>query len=247
MKVSGTITLFLAVLISGMAQADCEGIAIRMHITQADHFSSSGSRITEAAGILQQNLFYVNTGVRVDAFDTPDEIFRTPEDRASFFKAANSYLNPAQKARIEDFRREEVVTIGVGGCMDHEKGIKNFAIEHLNISEINSEGFEAPFMSATDDLSFESEQYSYLLSEHFDDEILEFSVAYLVNADAKLLMLDSSMWCGTLGCNAVMLDSFDNIMWEGHLAEAIVVPTRNGADVHLYNGRAERTEISLGQ
>ncbi|WFE77041.1 hypothetical protein [Roseinatronobacter sp. S2] len=249
MKFIGIVTLLAAGSVCGMAQAECADIVLRMHITKADHFNSAGTRITDAAGILQQNLYHVNSAHQIDALDATDPYFQSRTARTAFAKAARSHLSQTQSARIQDITRENVITIGVNGCIDFDTRLADYRISHITFSDITDQGYTAPFMPAADDASMWSAQNPELLGTHFHKTISarDFRIAYLVNPEAKLMMLDTEFFCGTLGCSAVLLDAQDNLVWEGEMVEqgVSVMVAADGNIINIYNADNQLSQISM--
>ncbi|MFN4100369.1 MAG: hypothetical protein ACK4GT_11390, partial [Pararhodobacter sp.] len=110
-------------------------------------------------------------------------------------------------------------------------------------------GYSAPFIAATDDGSMWAPQNPELLSDHFHAPVKaeDFRIAYLANPEARLMMLNSEFFCGTLGCSAVLLDARDKLVWEGEMVEgrASVVVAANGNIINIYNARNELSQISM--
>ncbi|MFN3662262.1 hypothetical protein [Yoonia sp.] len=249
MKIIGTITLLAAGCACGMAQAECADFVLRAHITEPDHFSSTGTRITEAGGILQQNVYNVNSGRHIDSFDSAGPNLQSHDARAAFSEAARSHLNQAQKALIEDISQENVITIGVNGCVNFESRSAAYTITHLNFSEVTGKAYAAPFMPATDDESMWSAHNSELLSTHFHKSITaeDFRIAYLASPEAKLMMLNHEFFCGTLGCSAVLLDAQDELVWEGEIADGRVhvAVEQDGNIINIYNTQDQLSQINM--
>lgn len=245
----GIVTLLAAGSSCGVAQAECADIVLRMHITDADHHSSSGTRISDAAGILQQNLYHVNSLAQLDALDAADSYFQSRNARTAFSEAARRDISQDQKLRIEDITRENVVTIGVNGCIDFVTRRADYRISHMNFSDITDQGYTAPFMPAVEDRSMWSAHNAEMLANHFHKAVSadDFRIAYLVNPEAKLMMLDNAFFCGTLGCSAVLLDAQDNLVWEGEMVEgrAAVVVAADGNIINIYNADNQLSQISM--
>lgn len=249
MTIAPILTLLAAGLSCGMAQAECADIVTRMHLTGPDHVSSTGTPISEAGGILQQNLFNVQSGAHRDSFEIADANFPTRDARAAFAKAARRDLNDAQKRRIEDKAQDSIITIGSNGCIDFDTRRAAYGITHVVFSRITADGYAMPFMPAVDDRSMWAAQNAEILSAHFHTKVEadDFRIAYLVGPEARLLMLDSPHFCGTLGCSAILLDVQDRRVWEGEMVEegAVVTVADNGNILTLHDATGAPIQISM--
>ncbi len=141
-------------LTSGLAAIPSIGVAqscIRTEVAQefsyADTLNSSGSPLTEAHAVFQQDRFYVNQQNRLDPNDKTDPVMVTRDARANYGEAIRSYMNSNAMANMpvealiggqyvveleacgpRDAPSIEIISMRAGGGLD--EGSRDFELEH---------------------------------------------------------------------------------------------------------------------
>jgi len=91
-------TLAILSLITSLAPAvafsqSCTVAQVSQEFSYEDTFNSSGSALSDAYAVFQQDRFYVNQQGRLDPNDKPDPIMVNREARANYGQAIKAYMN----------------------------------------------------------------------------------------------------------------------------------------------------------
>lgn len=231
------LTLAVALLMPQFALADCDAGTLVQQITDSDKISSKGQKLTDAASILQQDRFNVNSGTLLGLYDVPDMAYVTKSARLALNAEAQKMLSPADSAAILASDGDAIVTINFDACLDSEPKVQSLAVSPLGPMPNGDIGYalnlfpvNGPigFMREAEILSALSENNTEVLPEEESDT----SVAFIGDLDMYVVGLPTSLYCGSLGCEYLLFDRFGK-----KLADFYAAPS----DIYIHKDRALRS------
>lgn len=245
-------SVILLAVTPNIVMADCDAGSFVQHLSALDRTSSSGTTLTNAAGIIQQDRFNVFNGRNVDLYDTPDDVYSTKEARAKLNNDVAALLNQIDSSLIEQ-NENAVVTINFEKCIDELPSAVSLGVSQLTVLPDGSGAYAINHLPYTDYHGFfRYENISNSLREQGHvftrDEEAEMTIAFIGNPDYAVIQLPSSLYCGSLGCNFLVLDHFGNLVADVYGVSGEVYVRRSKSvksELLFFNGDGVSSTVEL--